>query len=77
MVNFKPTLWKTIISLVGGFLIDIYLSSIVKIECLLAEGGSCPQSLWYEDIFNPVPLIMFVVTTVLIYLIWSFIQKKL
>ena len=55
-MDFKPTLWKTIISLIVGILVDIYISSNTKALCLMIEGRECIQPNWYSNLLNPAAL---------------------
>ena len=75
-MNFKPTLWKTIISLIVGILVDIYISSNTKALCLMIEGRECIQPNWYSNLLNPAALLISLIIIILIYLIWSYFQKR-
>jgi hypothetical protein len=83
-MNFKPTLWKSIVSIGTGFLVNLIIFIIFILNgygfvaCI--DGGSCPQpsllSLWFELMFHPVPIVIFIVAVAVIYVVWSIIQKK-
>ena len=71
-MNFKPTLWKTIISAVLGFLVDVLLSQ-TYITCM---GEFCPQPTGYSHIFDPAAITFWIVSAIIIYTIWSLFEKK-
>ena len=83
-MNFKPTLWKSIASIGTGFLVNllIFISFIMKGYGLVAciDGGPCPQPsflrLWFELMFHPVPIVIFIVIIAIVYIVWSLIQKE-
>jgi len=75
-MNFKLTLWKTIISILVIILIDLFLANSVKVECMLVEGGSCPQPEWDAFIFEPLFVLISVLMGLIVYIIWSFTEKK-
>ncbi len=68
-MNFKPTLWKSIISIIGGIILGSYLENVYF------DIIRKPTDI---DIAIPIGtmILYFVVGIILIYLIWSFIQKK-
>ena len=77
-MNFKLTFWKTIVSFVVAFLISFYGSFIVF--CI---GDCLPlitilgETYGFNDIHRWVIFIgVFLFLALLVYLIWSFIQKK-
>ena len=82
-MNFKPNLLKIIISLIGGFIFDILILFLAKIRVFPGcsdEWGRCPQLSWYQ-IFQDywgkdLIIIWFVIVALLIYIIWSLLQKK-
>jgi len=78
-MNFKPTLWKSIVSVIIGFLGNVYLFRVraVCTEVQIAAGDfNCPQRLWYEHILNPIPILFWIISSILIYIIWSYFEKK-
>jgi xanthosine utilization system XapX-like protein len=64
-MNFKPTSLKAIISIVVGLLLGLWASKVYYI------GGSGPPY-----IFSMGSILGFIVGLVVIYIIWSLIQKK-
>jgi len=69
-MNFKFTLWKSIASIVGGIILG-YLSEGLLMRSPTCELGatSCPPVTDYSLIFMGGFIL-------LIYLIWSLVQKK-
>ena len=67
-MNWKPTLWKTIILILLIIITDIYLSS----QIIVLDAPSN----WYDFIFEPMILIVSLIIGILIYIIWSLFQKK-
>ena len=65
-MNFKPNLLKVIVSIISGILLS-YPLSIIKVI-----GG------WneYSEIYLQGWIVIALIFAVLIYLIWSLIQKK-
>ncbi|MDO8468074.1 MAG: hypothetical protein Q7S56_03975 [Nanoarchaeota archaeon] len=72
-MNFKVTLWKTIVSIIVGFLADI---SLPQLKICKLINGSCPQVYWYSNIFDLYSIIVWILTTLIIYFIWSLFQKN-
>ncbi len=66
-MNFKPTLLKTIVSILGGLIIYFYLAGGVKCD----SPGGCVEAVWILPLYYTIPIIIF------IYIIWSLIQKKI
>ncbi len=70
-MNFKLTLWKTIISIVlgvaGGF---YYWVSTMLVEDWISNQQVGINPPYYPWIFSAI------IIAVVIYLIWSFVQKK-
>ncbi len=78
-MDFKPTLWKSITSLISGILVNYLLVGNVKVLCDFCIEGrtcNCPQPTWIEYAFNPVPLVISIIVIAIVYVIWSLIQKK-
>ena len=73
-MDFKPTLWKTIGSIIVGLLLIIISTTIVDQSCYPKQGSSCPifsiETFYYLLFYFYIPII------IVIYLIWSLIQKK-
>jgi len=68
-MNFKLTLWKSIASIVGGIILG-YLADGLLIHGSTCElGATCPPNPNYSLIF----MVGFIL---LIYIIWSLVQKK-
>jgi hypothetical protein len=43
---------------------------------MLVEGGTCPQPTWIEHAFDPVPIVVSLFMIILVYVVWSIMQKK-
>jgi hypothetical protein len=73
-MNFKPKLWKVIFSLLGAFLVNlITLMFRQRVACFVPpciSEGARPYLL------EPITVIVTPFTIVIIYLVWSLIQKK-
>lgn len=73
-MNFKPTLWKSIVSLavvvIGDFL------QAKSIDCVLSPGASCPPTLWKDFAFEPRIVITSLILGLCVYVVWSLVQKK-
>ncbi len=63
-MNFKPTLWKSIVSIVIGLAVWIYTEG--GVTC--GGGVACP-------IFHESPIIVGILIAVIIYIIWSLFQR--
>lgn len=75
-MNFKPTLWKSIISIIGGLPANYYLADMATfIVCDTAEDCSNLPT-WIDYSFTPVPLLAAIITMIIIYSVWSLLQKK-
>jgi len=82
-MNFKPTLWKTIISILSGIITNFIIAGNVifkvAVYCICAIDDvncTCPQPTWINQAFDPVPVIFSLIAFLLVYLIWSIFQKK-
>ncbi len=82
-MNFKPSLFKSIISIIVGLIIDFLLAGTVKVQCNIMPientslpPYSCPQPSWLDFAFDPVPLSISFIIIILTYIIWSLFQKK-
>jgi len=71
-MNFKPTLWKSIVSVVLIIIVDFILAYFTM--CLVELGYTCP--LWYIFTLELKNIIVSITCGILIYLIWSLIEKK-
>jgi hypothetical protein len=70
-MNFKPTLWKSIVSIVGGIIVGLFYSSTYDV----CDINYCPSA--FQKLFDyPTSFIYLLVGLVAIYIIWSLIQKK-
>ncbi len=67
-MNFKPTKWKFLVSVLAFIVIDLLLS--VSLVCLDAP---CP---WHENVFHPLFIIISLVALIVAYVVWSLIEKK-
>lgn len=65
-MNFKPTKWKVIVSVLVGVIMYIYFAGGVKCD----SPGGCIEAVWV------IPLYYTILLIVIIYLIWSLIQKR-
>ena len=75
-MNFKPNLLKSIISFISGIITNFLLAGTTRIQCMLIEGGTCTQPTWIEHAFDPVPVAVSLFVIILVYTVWSLIQKK-
>ena len=75
-MNFKPTLWKTILSL-GAYLIGVLyiIYGIVMSPCT-ENTCSVVQFMIKVELAFYFALPIFLTSAVVIYIIWSLIQKK-
>jgi len=73
-MNFKPNLWKSIVSVASGVLVNYLIAGTVTLEC--NPAWTCPPPSWLEHAFDPVPIVISIGIIGIVYLIWSFIQKK-
>jgi hypothetical protein len=65
-MNFKFTLFKTIISILGGIIIFFYLAGGVK--CDSPDG--CIKAIWIYPLYSTIPIVIF------IFILWSIFEKK-
>lgn len=81
-MNFKPTVLKSISSVVSGIIVDYLIARAVagtiKVACLCPEGVPCicPQPTWIKFAFTPFPLLISIMAMSVVYVVWSFMQKK-
>jgi len=78
-MNFKPTLLKTIVSIISGIVANYFFGGKVMVLCMLDANdpyATCPQPSWIEHAFDPVPIVISLLVIGIVYSIWSFIQKK-
>lgn len=77
-MNFKPTLWKSITSIISGILVNYFLAGTAKVlcNCFQSVPCNCPQPKWIEFAFDPVPLVISILAIGSMYIVWSIIQKK-
>ena len=79
-MNFNFTPLKTIISIIVGFLVDFVLSFfyMARIDCTsapLGVSGSCLPPISHI-MLKPLQLIPGLIMIIILYIIWSLIQKK-
>ncbi len=67
-MNFKPTLWKSVVSILAGIFVDYYQASHVIYKLMLVYPSTSELMLRAWPIALSVALI--------IYIIWSLFQKK-
>lgn len=77
-MNFKPDIWKSITSLVSGIVANYYVAVINGPQLCDCNDITCwcIKSRWVDRAFDSGPLIVSIAIIVIIYLIWSLIQKK-
>lgn len=77
-MNFKLTLWKSIVSFLSGIFMNYILVGNAKTlcNCVFGVPCNCLQPTWLEFAFDPVPVVASLIVIVIVYSIWSFIQKK-
>jgi len=75
MVNFKPTLWKTIISLIPLILLPIFFG-LVGCKSTGALSCSLNQFLFIHFKINPLLHFFNLGVGIVIYVIWSLVQKR-
>jgi hypothetical protein len=81
-MNFKPTPWKSITSIISGFFINLVSYSLLgvgKIMCICPVAPAecnCPERSWIGFTFDPYWIVISIVAIILVYSIWSFVQKK-
>ncbi len=77
-MNLKPTPWKLFISLILCILTNYLIAGSARMNCNCASGHlcDCPPPSWAQFAFHPLPLSLAVVVLILVYSLWSFMQKK-
>jgi hypothetical protein len=78
-MKFKPTLLKSIISLISGIFTNYLFAGTIKVSCVNSGLGSayfCPQPHWIDFAFDTFPIIISLVSLIIVYIIWSLFQKK-
>jgi len=70
-MNFKFNLWKGITSIIGGIILGYIINSIINYYTYLGKEEGYIASMPLGTIF-----LFFIVPIILIYIIWSLIQKK-
>ena len=63
-MNFKLTLWKTLISIILGIIVFLYQFGYLKCD----SPNGCPSAIQNY-------LIQSLIIIVIIYILWSFLQK--
>jgi hypothetical protein len=78
-MNFKPTLLKTIISIISGIAVNYHLANpgIQYGQIMNMQEPFPPPTLWIENAFDPLIILLTLITMCLVYVIWSLFQKKL
>jgi len=76
-MNFKFTLWKSVVSFLTIIFVDFLLSSSVNLRLcnMMPGGGPCLQPPWYEEIFYSGFIIVSLIIGLIVYFVWSLIQK--
>ncbi len=75
-MNFKPNMWKIIVSILVIIIVDIFLSSSTQGVCMMEMGGTCAQPFWYEHIFDSGAVLVSLIVGLIVYVIWSLFEKK-
>ena len=76
-MNFKPTLWKVIISIITFFIVSIIFAIFVSQGCVGGIGKECSAPIQLSAVFSLIFQIPFgYVGLVIVYVLWSLIQKK-
>jgi len=65
-MNFKPTLLKSIVSIIIFLILYIYQAGGIKCD----SPGGCFKAVWIY------PLYLSIISLIVIYVIWSLIQKN-
>jgi len=65
-MNFKPNLFKTIISFLVGLITFGYIAGRIKCD----SPGGCTEAIWIEPLYYAIPAVIF------IFVLWSLVQKK-
>lgn len=75
-MKFKPTLWKSIVSLFAIGISNFVLAKSIQLDCIPEIGTSCPPTLWKDFAFEPNTIIVSLTTGLIVYIVWSLFQKK-
>lgn len=75
-MNFKPTLLKSIISIIAVVISDFFQVKSIDVDCVPYPGASCPPVLWKDFAFESRIVIISLIIGLIIYVIWSLFQKK-
>lgn len=67
-MNFKPTIWKTIVSIFVGIIAFVWHVNTNYVVCNIV--GCLPAYDWEGSVIS------FIVSVVIVYVIWSLIQKN-
>ena len=71
-MNFRPTLWKSIVSLIVLIAIDLIIARYF-IMCI-SDFGPCDP--WYSNTLEPLNIVISLIASIIIYIIWSLFQNK-
>ena len=69
-MNFKPTLWKSVVSVISFITSDYYLASSEIYKPMLVYPSK------FELMIDSINLSLALIPMLIIYLIWSLFQKK-
>jgi hypothetical protein len=75
-MNFKFTLLKSIVSLIAIVVADFIQVKSIFPDCITSSGASCPQVFWKEFALEPRIIITSLIVGLIVYIVWSLIQKK-
>jgi len=75
-MNFNPTLLKSVVSIIFWAISNYIFGGKVILLCTIVEGGTCVQLTWIEHAFDPMPVIISLFVMLIVYSVWSFIQKR-
>lgn len=75
-MNFKPTLLKSVLSLLISVILTIIIGFVIHNGqiCLLRVGSYCPTT--SDIVLSLTGLVIFLISFIIIYIIWSLIQKS-
>ncbi len=70
-MKYKPTLYKSIFSILAFIITDYYISS--KMICVTKLGTACST---FQSMLDPINIALSLIPLIIVYLIWSFFQRK-
>mgnify|MGYP001579137498 CR=1 FL=1 len=73
-MNFKPSLWKSIISIIGGVIVGYSVDRLINNRIIAYDEGSMLPTTLLIPLGRMI--LAFICAMIFIYLLWSLIQKK-